>query len=75
MEKSIPLCVYCGLCDGTTDDHVIQRGIFPPPLPNNMITVPVCDPCNGEKSGDDEFMRDMLLVDWENEPHPRRRGN
>lgn len=72
--KPKPLCVYCGTSEGTTADHVIQRCLFPPPFPKNLITVPACDLCNGEKSGDDEFMRDMLLLDWENEPHPASQG-
>jgi hypothetical protein len=34
------------------------------PLPANMITVPACDQCNNSKSGDDDYVRDMLVADY-----------
>jgi hypothetical protein len=68
------MCVYCDQREGTTDDHVIPKSVFLPPLAGNMVTVPACLTCNGEKSKDDEFLRDILLVDWENETHPMAQG-
>lgn len=38
-------------------DHVPPKGLFPRPLPNDLLTVPCCIRCNGEKSRDDEFFR------------------
>ncbi len=70
MTRPIPLCVYCNLREGTTEDHTIPKSVFLKPLPDNMVKVPACLKCNGEKSKDDDYLRDMLLVDWENELHP-----
>ena len=75
MEKTRPPCVYCGVNEGVTDDHVIPKCLFVPPLPNNMVVVPACRPCNEEKGGDDTYLRDMLVVDWENDPHPLAQGD
>jgi len=35
-----------------------------------MVTVPVCAPCNNEKSSDDGYLRDMLVIDIDNTGHP-----
>jgi hypothetical protein len=69
-----PMCVYCDQREGTTNDHVVPKSVFLPPLPGNMVVVPACEPCNGEKSKDDDYLRDMLLLDWENETHPMAQG-
>src|SRR5438309_2111083 len=62
-ERRTGECVYCGKIMETTRDHVIPRCLFPPPLPENMITVQTCDPCNRAKSLDDGMLRDMLSTD------------
>lgn len=64
------LCVYCGLVPATTKDHVIPRCLFTNPLPNNMVTVPVCEKCNNEKSKNDSYLRDILVVDIRCSEHP-----
>lgn len=74
MAKPTELCVYCDEQEGTTRDHVVPRSVFPRPLPGNMLTVPACLPCNGDKARDDDYLRDILLVDWENEDHPAAQG-
>lgn len=74
MAKPKPLCVYCDLREGTTEDHTVPNSVFPKPRPGNMVKVPACLPCNGDKSKDDDYLRDMLLVDWENEAHPMAQG-
>jgi hypothetical protein len=43
--------------DHRTRDHVPPEGLFPPPKPNNSITVPCCFKCNNEHSGFDERLR------------------
>jgi hypothetical protein len=58
-------CVYCGETKLLTKDHVIPKCLFPAPLPSIMVTVPVCDECNNEKSKHDDYLRDMLVVDAE----------
>lgn len=65
-----PLCAYCGLREGRTKDHVIPKCMFLPPLPNEMLTVPACSPCNESKGKDDDYLRDMLVINLENENHP-----
>lgn len=44
--------------------------LFADPKPPNLLTVPACPGCNNEeKSRDDTFLRDQLVVDIDNE-HP-----
>jgi len=64
------LCVYCQINPATTMDHVVPRCLFVPPLPQDMVTVPVCQPCNIEKSKNDDYLRDMLIVDIHCSDHP-----
>jgi hypothetical protein len=56
-------CVYCQINQATTRDHVVPRNLFLSPLPLNMVTVPACQSCNFEKSKNDDYLRDMLIVD------------
>jgi hypothetical protein len=56
-------CAYCGKVPATTIDHVVPKCLFEPPLPLNMITVPACSSCNGDKSQLDSFLRDFLVSD------------
>jgi len=60
-------CVYCGNFDETTQEHVIFICLFrateDAPRPTDPVTVPVCRRCNGEKSQDDDFLRDFLVFD------------
>lgn len=63
------LCVYCGTKEATTRDHVAPLCLFVDPKPPNLLTVPVCEDCNNEKSRDDTILRDVLMVDIDNS-HP-----
>lgn len=72
--KQSQKCVYCDQRNGTTDDHVVPKSVFLRPFPCNMVKVPACVLCNGEKSKDDDYLRDMLLLDRENETHPISQG-
>jgi hypothetical protein len=67
------LCAYCGLETAVEAEHVVARCIIPPPRPT-MITVPVCGTCNDKKKNDDEHLRDMLVMDIENEGHATTGG-
>jgi hypothetical protein len=58
-------CVYCGSHAELSRDHVVPRCLFTPPYPENLITVPACDACNLSKSNDDNFLRDLLAIDFE----------
>jgi hypothetical protein len=47
-------CIYCGVREGTTDDHIPPRGLFASPRPN-LVTVPCCEECQGVQQKDDEY--------------------
>lgn len=64
------LCVYCGVLEADTRDHVIPKCLFPKPYPLDLITVPACQACNSEKSRDDSFLRDYLTVDFAGNESP-----
>lgn len=51
-------------------DHVPPKGIFPEPLPSDLITVPCCSACHANTSDDDTHFRNVLLsaAELENEP-------
>ena len=54
------LCYNCGTREATTLDHVISKTLIPEPRPNNLLTVPACQECNGGFSKDEEYLRDRL---------------
>jgi|SRR5579872_4701294 len=74
-SKKRKLCVYCGIREATESEHVIPKALFPKPLPQIMVTVPPCGQCNDEKKDDDEYLRDMMIVDIENAGHPAIEGH
>lgn len=53
------LCAYCG-AEATTRDHVVPRCLSEPRYPDNLPTVPCCQPCNAERSLDEEYFRVAL---------------
>lgn len=55
-------CVICGKRAATTRDHVPPEGIFPKPLPSNLITVPACARCNNGTSTHDENFKVLLSL-------------
>jgi len=64
------LCIYCGEREATTKDHVPPQCLFPTPRPDNLITVPSCDVCNGTFGKDDERVRNLLTSLDVTEKHP-----
>lgn len=50
------------MCDNSalSTEHVPPKCIFPEGSRQNLITVPSCSRHNSEKSGDDEYLRDIL---------------
>jgi|GEM_PF-5207675 hypothetical protein len=72
-ESPVKLCAYCGLLPGLEIEHVIAECIIPKPRPP-MIKVPACGICNDNKKHDDEQLRDMLVMDIENEGHATTGG-
>lgn len=57
-----PLCVYCGIREGTTNDHVPPKLLFPRPRPSDLVTVPCCETCRRGQSLDDEYFARMVTM-------------
>lgn len=58
-------CAYCGEYDKLTRDHVIPKNLFPEEelLPSDIPIVYACGQCNNKiKSGDDAYLRDVLVT-------------
>ena len=49
---------------------MIPRSLFGDNPPRNLITVPACEACDNEKSLNDDFLRDMLVMDVQSSEHP-----
>ena len=64
------ICAYCGIRAATERDHVPPKTLFPTPRPSNLVTVPVCGPCHEPTSLDDEFFRNILVMEKKTEDHP-----
>lgn len=56
------ICAYCGSKNPTTKDHIPPKGVFPSPLPKNLVTVPCCTKCHKGTSEDDLYFRTILLT-------------
>ena len=58
----------CYMCenDAITREHVPPRCFFPVKYRNQLITVPSCGIHNLEKSKDDEYLRFVILINYEN---------
>jgi len=48
-------CIYCGVRNAETRDHVPPRSFFPKPRPSDLITIPSCSKCNQDAGKDEEF--------------------
>jgi len=71
-KRKIGQCVHCGRTGFISDDHLPPQNLFPPPRPNNLITIPNCDECNGGSSKDDEYFRIWLVSRENTKGHPAR---
>src|SRR4051812_1561276 len=63
------LCAYCSNPAESIDEPV-PRCMFTRPLPTDIVKVPACRACNGGKSKDDEYLRDMLAFSRDCCEHP-----
>lgn len=61
-EQDTGECIYCGRRAKLRRDHVPPKSIFPPPRPNNLITVPACNECNLGASSHDEYLRVVMAL-------------
>ena len=58
------ICAYCGTVGDVTDDHVIPQCLWPGRVPKDIPIVDACRQCNHiEKSGNDAYLRDLLIND------------
>ena len=74
-QQEIPAsCVYCGQHPATTRDHVVSRGLYLPPYPKNMLTVPSCLASNQEKARSEDSLRDFLAIDLGTSQAPEARA-
>jgi hypothetical protein len=64
-SKPKPICVYCGVNPAVTGDHVVPKCLFLRPLPQDVVVVPACEACNRDKSKDDTYLRDALVMDYQ----------
>lgn len=48
--RPVPTSYLCGTADDITRNHVPPQILFPPPRPNDLITVACCRKCNEELS-------------------------
>jgi hypothetical protein len=54
-------CVLCGIREAESVEHVPPRSFFEPPYPDNLITVPSCNPCNQGSQSDDDYLLAYLV--------------
>lgn len=54
-------CVYCGIRDGNTKDHVPPKSFFPQNQ-RDAITVPCCDVCQQQFRKDEDFFHKYLFM-------------
>lgn len=75
MSSPLRNCAFCGSDENVTRDHVPPRNVFPPPRPNDLITVPACFKCNSATSKDDEYFRLKLCMSEQVGNNPDARNN
>ena len=69
MVKKTKSCIYCGRLKNIDKDHVPPQCFFPPPRPDNMITVPSCKKCNRDFGKIDERVRNLISSSENVEKH------
>ncbi len=64
-------CYICGIAGASTRDHVFPKGLFPPPLPLDMLTAPACDECQQRLQPDEEYFRTLAASGAYRDPSAR----
>lgn len=73
-KHEIGLCFYCGQSAEITDDDVVPQCLYGGKAPKGNPVVPACRTCNNvKKSGDDTYLRDVLVSDLHTSLSPRVR--
>lgn len=62
LKKKVQLCAICGIKPATTREHIPPSGIFLPPKPNDLVTVPCCFECNNGSSQMNERFQVFLSL-------------
>lgn len=73
-RKNDQLCIYCGLAQADTLDHVPPKCLFTKPRPSNLYTVPCCATCNASLASDDEYFRTAMAFRWDVSDHSAARA-
>jgi hypothetical protein len=60
-NRQSEFCVICASVPATTVEHIPAKLFFDKPLPDNLITVPSCEPCNRGSQHEDEYLRAFLM--------------
>ena len=62
-------CIYCGVLPGITKDHIPPKGFFQEKVPTDaqLITVPCCEECRVRDQSSDEYIRDIIISDYNTE--------
>jgi hypothetical protein len=63
------ICVYCGIREGATKDHVPPKSLFSKPRPS-LVTVPCCKTCQSGQSLDDEYFVRTVVMRKDVAEHP-----
>lgn len=64
-------CIYCGTFGIVDGDHVIPQCLWPSRVPKEAPVVDSCKPCNQIwKSGDDTYLRDLLVTNASSSSSP-----
>jgi hypothetical protein len=56
-DEAHPRCFLCGSTKDLSKDHIPPKGLFKPPLPDDLYTVMACSKCNSSYSLDEEYFR------------------
>jgi hypothetical protein len=72
-KRGKSLCAYCGVEVATDGDHVVPKNLTTQEArqqTRNMLTVPACRDCNGNKGVYDEALQHYLLIDVDASSQP-----
>lgn len=65
-----PICIYCGISEGNTGDHVPPRCFFGGKPPSNAIVVPCCECCRRAGEKHETTLRNVFTSFETTENHP-----
>jgi len=69
-RRNYQVCIYCGVTQADTLDHIPPKCLFAEPRPSNLYTVPSCAACNASFARDDEYFRTAMALRWDVSSHP-----